>query len=293
MARTIATIQNQIIANVQSNSNLSGLNSVSNTAIWRLLTWVVAVAINLLEQLWDIFQSEIETTAADSITGNAAWLRQQVLNFQYDPTTPQVIQIDPTTFVPAYPVIDATKQIVSRCSVVQAANNVVNIKVATGEPPTQLNSSQQTSLQAYLNAINFAGVQFLLINLLPDLLYVNATVYYDGQYDSSIRTTVPAALNNYCATLSSATNFNGIIKASAIEDAILAVPGVKDVVLQNVSIRDNNIPWLSGTYIVQNYAEQFSNNAEYTTASGYVVGETTTGFTFTDQGINAIKYEVL
>ncbi len=287
MARTIATIQNQIIANIQANSALRGLNSTSSTAIWNLLTWIVATAINLLEQLWDIFQTEIETTAADSITGNAAWLRQQVLNFQYDPNTPQVIQINPVTFVPAYPTVDATKQIVTRCSVVQNGNNVVNVKVAKNEPPTQLDTvTEQLALQAYLNAINFAGVQFLLVNQPPDLLYINATVYYDGQYVNAITSTLPAALNNYCATLSSAANFNGTIEVSAIEAAILAVPGVKDVVLQNVSVRANSVSWGSGTPLVISSTEQ--GEGEQITLSGYVIGETTTGNTFTD----SISYQI-
>ena len=60
MARTLSEIQNAIIADFQAQPELAGANSNSNRAIWRLFTYVQASSILLLEQLMDIFKSDIE-----------------------------------------------------------------------------------------------------------------------------------------------------------------------------------------------------------------------------------------
>ena len=57
MARTISQIQKQINQEIQSDSVLSPLlTSTSQTALWNLFTFVVAVSIALFEQLQDVFK---------------------------------------------------------------------------------------------------------------------------------------------------------------------------------------------------------------------------------------------
>lgn len=272
MARSITQIQNQIIANIQGNATLSGLTSASNAAIWRLLTWIVAVAINLLEQLTDIFTTEIEGIASSAITGNAAWLRQQVLNFQFG----YVITINPQTFAPSYTVIDTSTQVVQFCSVTIASNNIVNVKVA-GVGPAPISSPQEDALNSYLTEINFAGVGFNLINDNPDRLYIQATIYYNGQYVNVIQANVIAALTAYCTALSNATNFDGEVKVSAIEQTILGVAGVEDVDLINVYCRPVGASFGSGLLMVTGGTLNYLN---YTTAAGYIIPEDTSGETF-------------
>ena len=104
MARTIATIQNQIIANKNADTNLSGLTSPSMSAVWLAWSFICAVAINLFEQLLDVFKTDLESNLPGSALANGAWIQNQVLNvFQYDATTPQALICDKTTnFVPGY-----------------------------------------------------------------------------------------------------------------------------------------------------------------------------------------------
>lgn len=274
MARQISEIQQQMLDNIAADSVLSPLlTSTSKRAIYRLFTYVVAVGINALEQLMDIFTADVEAVAAAAAPATPAWLQDQIFKFQYSATTPQVVQL--INFAPAYPVIDETLQIITRCSVTTNLSNSVIIKVATGEPPAALSSPQLSALQSYVTQIGVAGVVYNVISQASDKLYVQANVYYQGQYSAVIKADVIAAIENFLAAIP----FNGQVKITDLEDAITAVEGVTDVVLVNVRARANGTAFASGSYLVQN---QQTISRLWGTVAGYMVGETTTGNTLND-----------
>jgi hypothetical protein len=274
MARQISEIQQQMLDNIAADSVLSPLlTSTSKRAVYRLFTYVVAVGINALEQLMDIFTADVEAVAAAAAPATPAWLQDQIFKFQYSATTPQVVQL--INFAPAYPVIDETLQIITRCSVTTNLSNSVIIKVATGEPPAALSSPQLSALQSYVTQIGVAGVVYNVISQASDKLYVQANVYYQGQYSAVIKADVIAAIENFLAAIP----FNGQVKITDLEDAIKAVEGVTDVVLVNVRARANGTAFASGSYLVQN---QQTISRLWGTVAGYMVGETTTGNTLND-----------
>jgi hypothetical protein len=271
MARQISEIQQQMLDNIAADSVLSPLlTSTSKRAVYRLFTYVVAVGINALEQLMDIFTADVEAVAAAAAPATPAWLQDQIFKFQYSATTPQVVQL--INFAPAYPVIDETLQIITRCSVTTNLSNSVIIKVATGEPPAALSSPQLSALQSYVTQIGVAGVVYNVISQASDKLYVQANVYYQGQYSAVIQADVIAAIENFLAAIP----FNGQVKITDLEDAITAVEGVTDVVLVNVRARADGTAFASGSYLVQN---QQTISRLWGTVAGYMVGETTTGNT--------------
>ena len=287
MARTIATIQNQIIANKNADSKLSGLTSPSMSAIWLAWSFICAVAINLFEQLLDVFKTDLESNLPGVALANGAWIQNQVLNvFQYaaPPLPTQVLICDATTgFVPSYAIIDKTKLLVTQCAVVTMPNpaKTVEIKVAAGTPLSPLDGSpgiggaQATALSNFLTAILPAGTSFSLINDNGDKLYIAGTVYFKGAYNATIQASVFAAINTYLTTL----NFNGVITLSGIEQAILAVTGINDVDLTLVQARRD-----SGS-IGQNVIYDLSggiNNLSYQLYAGWIVEETTGGSTWSD-----------
>jgi hypothetical protein len=267
MARSIATIQSLMINDV--NTNIPSLTSTSKRAIWRLWTFVFATAIYLLESLIDVFKASVETTAASAAPASAAWLQNQIFLFQYDPTTPQIIQL--VNFAPAYPVVDATKQIISRCSITTTQASQVVIKAATGTPPTALSAPQLSALQSYVNTIG-ATVNYIVTSSNPDQLYVDATIYYDGQFSEIIQETVITGITNLLANVP----FNGQLKVSDIEKAILAVQGVNDCMLNNVIARQDATSFGNGTFLLQN---QQQISLVWNTVAGYIIPETTTGET--------------
>ena len=276
MARTIAQIQAQIIATKQAQPELAGLTSTSKRAIWNLWTFVIATCIGIFEQLLDSFLTNVETQVNAIAGASILWLQAKMFQFQYDATIPQVVQLINT--VPQYPVVDATKQIITACSVTSSLSNQVTIKVAKSNPYVALVSAELTAAQSYINTIGAAGISYTVISLNPDKLYVQASIYYQGQYSTVIQQNVIDAINSFLQNLS-ITNFNGSMKISDLEGVIRNVAGVNDVILNNVKGRDDASTFANGVDLVLNNTVI---SRQWDTVAGYIVQETTSGKTFAD-----------
>ncbi len=262
MARSIKLIQEQIQQIVATTSTLSGLNlSPSQTSIYQLWENVMATELNLEEQLWDTFKNEIDTSISQHAVGTDQWVYDEVFKFQYDSVTPQVIQL--VNFVPTYNPVDPTKQIITRCSVKTLPSRLVSVKVAKSDPPTQLSVPELNGLQSYLDAISFAGVQYTVISGAADNLLLNATIYYNGQYAPTITAVVVAGIDAYLAALP----FDGIVRVSALVDAIQQLPGIIDVKVENMAIKASASSYI---YLVQNFTE---NLISLPLTSGYIVAD--------------------
>lgn len=292
MARTVATIQAQIIADVittftalANDPNTSAadkqeiLKFVANTskrAIWRLWTHIVADAIVLNEQLMDVLQAEIEAIAANAAPATPNWIQDKVINyFQYDPNVPQVVQL--INFIPKYPIEDPTLRIITRCSVTTDLSNNVHVKAAKQNPPVALSVAELASLQTFINTIGVAGINYLCESNPADQLYIKGTVDFFGSYSAVIRTNIIAGVNNFLASIP----FNGVMKIIDLEKAIRNVEGVNDVRLETVRARSNGTPFISGTYLINSFTLVQS---QWPTNAGYIIPETTAGNTLSDSG---------
>ena len=274
MARSTATIQATMDAEQALQTDLTTLNSPSQTAIYRLWKFITSTIINYCEQLWDIYKSELETQISAAAVGSNAWLQSRVLKFQYSASTPQVLAVD-SNFAINYPTIDTTLQIITRCSVTTTSQRVCLVKVAKSAPPVALSAPELSSLSGFLSDLNFAGVNYVAQSLTSDKIYIDADIYYNGQYASTISANVIDAINAYLAAIP----FDGKIKLMSLIDAIQAVTGVTDVVLKNVAIRADATAFANKTYLVQN---KTSIIPLYQMYAGYATEETTSGYTFTD-----------
>lgn len=277
MARQIAQIQSQMLDNIAADPNLSPfLTTGSKRSIFTLYTFVVAMAIAVLEQVLDVFTANVETIAASAAPSTASWLQAQIFKFQYSATNPQVIQF--INFAPAYPIVDKTLQIVSRCSVTTSLSGKVLIKVATGTTPGPLSSPQIAALNAYVNPPNglgVAGIIYVVSSLNADQLYVAANIFYQGQFSSVIQVNVIAAIQNYLAAIP----FDGNMKLSDLESAIKAVAGVNDVVFNDVKARPDSIVLAGATALV---AGSDVLSRQWVTISGYMISEQTASNTLAD-----------
>jgi hypothetical protein len=254
MARTISQIQNQILAQITADPVLgTKLTSPSQVAIYNVFSFIVATALSVEENLRDIFQTEIEADIFNAPPGTPQWIVKMVKYFQYSAVTPQYVAVD--NFTISYPVVNPSYNVVAQCAVVTLPFRTVEIKIApadtsscfdnipgifpygsTGAGPTV------NALSAYLDLINFAGVQFSIVNLYPDYFMCGANIYYDGQFGPSVTANVSVAINNYLANLP----FNGVISLyggyndPGLINVIQSVQGVLDVEFTNVAIRPNN-----------------------------------------------------
>lgn len=276
MARSIETIKQQMLDTKATLSALSGLTSNSQVSIFGNIFYVTAAEIAILEQLIDNYIENIETIINAQAIGSIPWLRAKILEFQYG----DYVELNTNTFEIAYPTEDETKQIITRCSVKETGNLVVLAKVAKSDPPVALSGAEVTALEDYLDIIKPAGTQINVVSLTSDKLYIVGTVYYSGQYSSVIQDNVEAALESYMENLSSAENFDGIVRVLDIIEAIKSVEGVEDVNLTEIGARADTTLFASRTLVYK--LSTGVNLREYETASGYIVEETTSGSTFAD-----------
>lgn len=270
MARTIATIKQGIIEEKNNYSSLSTIlfaeEGGSTVGVLNNIADIMAININIFEQLQDAYKAELEDIAASAIPGTGEWIKEKVLEFQYDSSNAQYIQL--IDLVPTYNSVDEDLRIISRVAVVENGNGRITVKVATGDTPGPLDASQITALEEYLDIIVPAGPIITVSSLDSDKLYVDADIYYDGQFVDSIQSDVEDAINAYLEDL----DFDGVVLVSKIQDAIQAVTGVKDVVINQVKARKDATLFASATVV----------SRQWTTVSGYIVEETTSGQTFGD-----------
>ncbi len=270
MARKIATIKESMRVEKNTYPTLAPIlfseEGGSAVGILNNIADIQAININLFEQLQDAYKEELEVIAASAIPGTQAWIKEKVLEFQYDALNPQYIQL--IDLVPTYTEVDEDLRIISRVAVIESGNGVILIKVATGDSPTTLSTPQLTALENYLDVIIPAGPTVVASTQLSDKIWIDAEVYYEGQYVASIQADVELAINTYLENI----DFNGVVLVSKIQDAIQGVTGVKDVVINEVRARRDSTVFASATTIAR----------QWTTISGYIIEETTSSQTFAD-----------
>lgn len=245
MARTIQTIYDEIIVTKNNQAELAGLTSTSDTAIWKLIYYTVAVAINFHEQLWDLFKVDLETIRDNTPVQTERWWNDRMKNqFQYDPldTDKGVLKIG-EDFVPFYTTVDETKRIIDFSAVKQTeGSRQVNIKVAKDDGSgnaTQLALAELTAARSYVNEIQGAGLFIQTVSFPADELEIDVDLYFDGQYViSNVEAAVKLAIQEYLFNL----KFDGAIEIIRLVDAIQQVAGIKDVFINIIYGKPDSAP---------------------------------------------------
>ncbi|MBL7813401.1 MAG: hypothetical protein JNL70_00245 [Saprospiraceae bacterium] len=228
MARTQQAVFDAIKASITAEPLLVNVGTnLSKTSILGLFVWLVAGAIVVVETGFDAFKLEVQALGAAAQVGNLAWYRAKILAFQYG---------DNLTFINniyQYATIDATKQIIKRCSIEETSDlqigGVMRIKVAKldGTNLVELTTPEKNALTSYINKVRFAGAHYQLFSNNGDILKVSFQVYYDPIIPlSTVKTNVEKAITDYVANLP----FNGKLVISLLTDQIQLVEGVTDVV---------------------------------------------------------------
>jgi hypothetical protein len=296
MARSIPVIYTQLLQQKNNQSALTNLNSPSQVSIWNLWLWITAAGQNLFEQLCDLFTANIETQIANAPVFTPQWIVQMCKLYQYSASAPQIVQLNTSATYPyvtiGYPVVNSSLCPVTQAAVVSNTNHELVIKVTgSGGPldgtPTVTTGPICSGLISYLNQILTPDTQYQIINDDADQLFIQAEIYYNASYSGVIQNNVESAITNYLLNIP----FNGTVTISALEEAILGVAGVSDVVLSDVYWRQATDPVPSGGTAPAspptNEPNQLVNNymlikRNYQTYAGYIIPETTTGYTLSD-----------
>lgn len=293
MARTAEQIQASITTAYVAAMAAIGITidptQWSRRNLQKLAINIFASGTAIFEQILDLFTALIEGKIAAASPHTGKWWQAQMLKFQYDATTPQILLFDDSdginsTFAPYYETVNTDLQIIKYATAGDGVYGTTAIKVAaqTGGLPVALSSPQLDAANSYAKSLSVNGITVNVTSGNSDKLYIAATIYYNGLYASVISDSVIAAINAYLAGIP----FNGVVILSNLELAIKAVAGVNDVVLTNVQARADSTAYGSGTNLVIGVdgAVPTGNviKRSWATIAGYIVPEDTATHELTD-----------
>ena len=265
MARTIAEIYGALITEKESLASLDGLtpdnetysdllsdiNSGSKVAEWRIWLYITAVGIWVLESFFDIFKTEVDEKAAAAIVGTLPWYAK--IAKEYEPGVSLVLVDSRWQYSDPIP---ANQLILGAAAI--ASGGTIFLKVAKGdgqdpEGLEALTTPELDAFESYIKDRGFAGDKFNISSLNGDTLEVDLSIYYDGFLtEATVQANVEAAISSYLLNL----DFDGVVKAIKLVDAIQEVEGVRDVVVND----------LTG----KNGANTTVFSREYETKAGYI-----------------------
>lgn len=236
MARTVNEIYADMVATKEADKSLVCLTSSSTTAIWRLLFYVAAVSINVVEKLFDSLIVDVEDSIARMIPGSPRWYAQKALDFMKDHALiPDTDEYD-TSDMDEDTIAEA-KVVKYAVAVEDAESSVLKIKVA-GEVAgvrCALSEEVETQLRAYIGEIKYAGVKVEIINRQPEVFNCEVDVYYNAQLlPQNVRQECVTVVSNYIENLP----FNGRYTNMSLVDTLQGVDGVKIVNLKSASCHE-------------------------------------------------------
>lgn len=273
MARTIAQIQAQIIANVEADATLSQLTSPSAVAIWRLWTYVVAVAMWTLETLFDVHKAEVQDALDSQKNYRLRYYVTKSLEFQYgSDLVEDQDYYDNSLLTPAQ--IEAQQIIAQAAAVEDTATNKVTVKVAkevSGELEP-LDTAEYDAFEAYVAEIKPAGVNVEILSFNADKIKVTVDVFYDplvlNSTGARIDGTDSDPVGNAArAFLRTGMTFNGLFIVEKFRDALQAVDGVFVPMIRSVqATRFDNASFTVVDVTYQPYSGflRFFNDADLT-----------------------------
>ncbi len=223
--RTIDEIFRTMIDRKKQIKELSVLSDKSAVSVWRLLLYIVAVAANTIEKLFETHKEEVETMIKEHVPGRAEWYAHKATEFLKDELLPDGEDEYDTTGLTDEEI--AQKKIVKYAVAIEdAATANLTIKIA-GETDGELSpmdSASETQVRAYLEAVKYAGVKINLINRNADNFSCKLNIWYDPLLQpSDVENACIAAVENYLRNLP----FNGEYSNMALVDKLQQVDGVK------------------------------------------------------------------
>lgn len=266
MARSISDIQAAIAADRAARAELAGLTSPSATAIYRLIEYVVAVALWAHETLWDRHRADVDALIAAAPAGVPTWYAARALEFQLGDT----LSILPSGRAGYAAGTTGAKIVIRATAKENDQTGKLFIKVAkagaTAGTLAALSDPELVQVKGYFARLRFAGTRLEVVSRDADRLQLTGSIYYDPLLDvPTFKAAVVLAIQTYLANLA----FDGQVYVARLEDAIQAVPGVQDVQLVTVAARVG-------------MAAPVAFPRVYETAAGYIVTEETAGLTLLD-----------
>ena len=232
MARTLQQILAQINEEADKQAVLATLQTnTSRVSVWRYAKQTVAFAIRTLEEMFDTHKQQVQQIIDSRQIGTPAWYATQAKAFQLGEPLALINN------VPGYASDNPDAQIIRHAAVEEgtgSSKGTVIIKAVKEMAAVlmPLSAVEKAAFQGYMEQITFAGIQVQVKSEAAQELTLHATIQVDHQLIDSkgkrvgtAEQPVEEAVANYLRTLP----FNGLIRRTALEDAIQQVPGVIDL----------------------------------------------------------------
>lgn len=232
MARTITEIKQDITTFFMANETLAayygytaGANfdeTFSKASLESVMFYIVAFAIFVVESLFYVLKTEVNTALEQRLTHNRQWYVNIAKAFQYGDA------LNENTG--KYDLVDESKMVVNFAAVDEIAGQLF-LKIATSgnDGLSALPTIQETAFKSYIQSVKDAGVRVTIINELGDDLRLVLDIFYDpmvlgdnGQLLDGGGEPVKDTIRNFIKTLP----FNGEFKSVALVDALQLTSGV-------------------------------------------------------------------
>ena len=227
---SVENYQREMILAKEANQNLDELTSTSKTSIWRMMLYIMAFAVEQIAQLFTLHRSEIDTKISTQKTHRLLWIQSLYLNFQYGFELIKEKDLFDNTGATDEE-IEASK-IIKYCAVNESSSGrEVIIKIATEKDDvlSPLEADKMEAIFEYTKRVKGIGIQYTIINYLPDRLKLNIRVFRDplvinanGMDITSGKYPVQEALQEFMKELP----FNGELRIQDLANKLEAVTGV-------------------------------------------------------------------
>jgi len=253
MARSLEDIKGQMTSAFIADGTIQELYGLtpgntfeqefSKVSLENILFNIVAFAIWSLENLWDLFRSEINTEMAKQRVHTKQWYRQKALDFQYGfPVVEDTDLFDNTGATEEQ--IEASKIIKQAACIKMISGSgygILRIKAARqqGEELQPLTEPQLLAVKHYFDryAVD-AGTQLIVTSGVADDVKMVVDVYYDplvlgsngARLDGTAQAPVKEGIKDFLKSL----EFNGALIIDDLQRKIRSIDGVKTVKIKEV-----------------------------------------------------------
>lgn len=269
MARSIKDIQNTITTQYVSEMAAIGRtvdpSNWSKTNVEQLIIFVFASAAFVLESLFDVLRSEVDTTISQLKPHSIRWYAAKAKLYQHGYALPSGSDVYDNTGISDADI--AASKIVTYAAVVEQVNAYgrvsLRIKLATddGNDLTSLSGAQLAGVKEYFQRVKDAGVALTIDSLPADNLKIQIEIAYDplilnaqgARLDGTDSDPVGNTIREYLKNLP----FNGTFVLAYLTDEMQSVDGVV-------------IPTILGAQTKYGNRDYESVNVKYNPDAGYL-----------------------
>ncbi|TXI87156.1 MAG: nucleotidyltransferase [Chryseobacterium sp.] len=242
MNKTFSEIISDIIGIKNQNGYLQELNSTSKTSVWRNLLETIAFVIFNFQEAANLHLKEIEDKIANQKVPTLKWYRNEALRFQYGfDLLPESDQFS-ATFEDNGVIVEATPEQIENSKIIKyaavtksrsASGKIkISMKIAGENTDEALSDEKALAFKNFIEEIQAAGDDIVIVNYLPDILKLDFKICYDplllldnGRSIITGKFPVKDTIERFLLNLP----FNGELSVQVLREAIKATEGVKDL----------------------------------------------------------------